>query len=106
EALYLLQQVRDEAHRFAIAYHRNLRAKRMTTSALDGVAGLGPARRKRLLSELGGVNAVRSASLETLRALPWLPDAVAVAVHHAFHGDDPVAAPEPAPGVAAGAGPG
>ena len=106
EALYLLQQVRDEAHRFAIAYHRNLRAKRMTTSALDGVAGLGPARRKRLLSELGGVNAVRSASLETLRALPWLPDGVALAVHHAFHGDDPVAAPAPAPGVAAGAGPG
>ena len=55
EALYLLQQVRDEAHRFAITYHRKLRGKRMTVSVLDGVPGLGPARRKRLLGELGSI---------------------------------------------------
>ena len=53
EALYLLQRVRDEAHRFAITYHRKLRGKRMTVSVLDGVPGLGPARRKRLVAELG-----------------------------------------------------
>ncbi|WP_334142861.1 excinuclease ABC subunit UvrC [Rhabdothermincola sp.] len=81
EALYLLQRVRDEAHRFAVSYHRELRGKRMTASVLDGIPGLGPARKKRLVKELGGVNAVRRASLEDLQALSWLPDAVAEAVH-------------------------
>ncbi len=86
EALYLLQRIRDEAHRFAVAYHRQLRGKRMTTSVLDGIPGLGPARRKRLVSELGGVAAVKAASLDQLRALPWLPDQVAEAVHGKIHG--------------------
>jgi excinuclease ABC subunit C len=86
EALYLLQRIRDEAHRFAIAYHRELRGKRMTTSVLDGIQGLGPTRKRRLVKELGGVGAVRRASLEELTALPWLPDAVAEAVHTKLHG--------------------
>lgn len=86
EALYLLQRLRDEAHRFAVTYHRDLRGKRMTTSVLDGVPGLGPARRKRLTKELGGVGAVKRASLEELQALPWLPDRVAAAVHDKIHG--------------------
>jgi excinuclease ABC subunit C len=86
EALYLLQQIRDESHRFAINYHRQLRGKRMTVSALDGIPGLGPARKKRLAKELGGVPGVRAASLETLVALPWLPEAVAVAVHQKLRG--------------------
>ena len=86
EALYLLQQIRDEAHRFAITYHRSLRGKRMTRSVLDGVAGLGPTRRKRLVDELGGVNAVKAASLETLRGLTWLPGTVAQAVYDKVHG--------------------
>ena len=86
EALYLLQQVRDEAHRFAITYHRKLRDKRMTTSALDGVAGLGPARRKRLLREVGGVKAVRDAPRERLEALPWLPQRVVDALWEKLHG--------------------
>ena len=73
EALYLLQQIRDEAHRFAITYHRNLRGKRMTVSVLDDVPGLGPGRKKRLVRELGGVNAVKAASLDNLRELSWLP---------------------------------
>ena len=77
EALYLLQRIRDEAHRFAITFHRELRGKRMTTSVLDGITGLGEVRRKRLVKELGGVKAVKAASLEDLQALPWLPDAVA-----------------------------
>jgi excinuclease ABC subunit C len=85
EGLYLLQRIRDEAHRFAITYHRQLRGKRMTTSVLDDIKGLGPARRKRLTKELGGVNAVKQASLEDLRALSWLPDEVAEAVYDKIH---------------------
>jgi len=85
EALYLLQRIRDEAHRFAIEYHRQLRGKRMTRSALDDVPGLGPARRKRLVNELGGVRAVQRASLDELVALRWLPDAVAKAVYEKLH---------------------
>ena len=81
DALYLLQRVRDEAHRFAITFHRERRAKRMTRSIIDGIPGLGPARRERLVKELGGVNAVRAATLDQLQALPWLPDAVAQAVY-------------------------
>ncbi|MBI2710043.1 MAG: excinuclease ABC subunit UvrC [Actinobacteria bacterium] len=85
EALYLLQRIRDESHRFAITYHRQLRGKRMTVSKLDGISGLGPARKKRLVAELGGVRAVERASLDELRALPWLPDKVAEAVHESVH---------------------
>jgi excinuclease ABC subunit C len=85
EALYLLQRIRDEAHRFAITYHRQLRGKRMTTSVLDGVAGLGPTRRTRLVKELGSLKAVRAASLDDLKALSWLPDAVAQAVYEKVH---------------------
>jgi excinuclease ABC subunit C len=86
EALYLLQRIRDEAHRFAVDYHRKLRGRRMTKSVLDDVRGLGPMRKKRLVKELGGVTAVKHASLEDLRALPWLPDTVARAVHEKVHG--------------------
>jgi excinuclease ABC subunit C len=85
EALYLLQQIRDEAHRFAITYHRELRAKRMTRSALDDIAGLGPARKKRLAKELGGVAGVKKATIEELQSLPWLPDTVARAVWEKLH---------------------
>ena len=85
EALYLLQRIRDEAHRFAVSYHRQLRGKRMTRSALDDVPGLGPVRRKRLVKELGGVQAVRRASVDELLALPWLPDGVARAVYEHLH---------------------
>jgi len=85
EALYMLQRLRDESHRFAISFHRELRAKRMTTSALDGIAGLGETRKKRLTKELGGVKAVKAASLADLKALSWLPDTVAEAVHAKLH---------------------
>ncbi len=89
EALYLLQRVRDESHRFAVSYHRKLRSKALKRGALDDIAGLGAKRRARLVRELGGVGAVKSASLEELRALSWLPDSVAEAVHASVH-------PEPA----------
>ena len=85
EALYLLQRLRDEAHRFAIDYHRQLRGKRMVKSSVDDIPGLGPTRRKRLVKELGGVAAVKAASLEDLVALKWLPDKVAIAVYERFH---------------------
>ena len=86
EALYMLQRVRDESHRFAVEYHRTLRGRRMTRSALDGIAGLGPVRKARLTKELGGVRAVQRADLHELKALPWLPEAVAENVHAALHG--------------------
>jgi excinuclease ABC subunit C len=87
EALFLLQRIRDEAHRFANTFHRELRGKRMTKSVLDDVAGLGPTRKKRLVKEMGGVNAVRRATLEELRQLSWLPDSVAEAVYAKVHGN-------------------
>jgi excinuclease ABC subunit C len=87
EALYMLQRIRDEAHRFAVTYHRQLRGKRMTRSVLDDIKGLGPTRRKRLTRELGGVAAVKEASLDDLRALSWLPDDVALAVYGKIHGE-------------------
>ena len=92
EALYMLQRIRDEAHRFAITFHRELRGKRMTTSVLDEVPGLGPVRRKRLIKELGGVTAVKRAELDQLQSLAWLPDTVAQAVYDKIH------KPAPRPG--------
>ncbi len=86
EALFMLQRIRDESHRFAITYHRQLRGKRMTLSELDDVAGLGPVRKERLIKHFGSVAKVRSAELDELRALSWLPDTVAEAVHDRLHG--------------------
>jgi len=85
EAIYLLQQIRDEAHRFAISYHRELRNKKMTVGALDGVPGLGPERKRRLLREFKSLRAVRSASLEELKALGWLPESVAISTYQRLH---------------------
>ena len=85
DALYMLQLIRDEAHRFANTFHRERRSKRMKSSELDGIKGLGPARRERLLKELGGMSGVRSASIDRLQSVSWLPDEVAAAVHQRFH---------------------
>jgi excinuclease ABC subunit C len=93
EALYLLQRIRDESHRFAITYHRQLRNKRMTKSALDDIAGLGPVRKRRLIKELGGVNAVKRATLEDLTALAWLPDSVAHTIYEQLHAPPAKGAP-------------
>ena len=86
EALYMLQRIRDEAHRFANSFHRELRDKRMKESVLDGIVGLGEARRQRLVKELGSLKAVKEAPLDQLQALPWLPDVVALAIFHKIHG--------------------
>jgi excinuclease ABC subunit C len=89
EALYLLQQVRDEAHRFAITYHRKLRDKQLTRSVLDDVPGLGPTRRKRLLKEFGSVKRMREQPVETFLELTWLPDQVARDLYEHLHGGAP-----------------
>ena len=83
EALYLLQQVRDEAHRFAVGYHRTLRGRRMVGSALDGVPGVGPARRQALLRRFGSLAKMREAGVEELSRV--VPAGVAAAVHAALH---------------------
>jgi excinuclease ABC subunit C len=85
EGLYLLQRVRDEAHRFAVSYHRKLRGKRMTKGALDGVKGLGPKRRSRLLKEFGGLAGLRETSKEALVGVSWLPAEVGAAVYDRLH---------------------
>jgi len=85
EALFMLQRIRDEAHRFANSFHRELRDKRMVTSALDGIPGLGEARKKRIIKAFGGVNAVKKASLDDLQGQTWLPEEVAMAIFNKFH---------------------
>ena len=85
EALFMLQRIRDESHRFAITFHRERRDKRMTSSVLDGISGLGAKRKERLVKEMGGIRAVKSAGLDQFTALPWLPEAVAVAVFEKLH---------------------
>lgn len=85
EALFMLQRIRDEAHRFANTFHREVRGKRMVASALDDIDGLGEARKKKLIKAFGGVNAVKKATLEELTALSWLPEAVARNVFEKFH---------------------
>src|SRR5205823_1697893 len=83
-------QERDEGarkgKRFAITYHRQLRQKKMTKSALDEVSGLGPTRRTRLLKEFGSVKKLRERSLDELLAVPWLPDQVARDLYERLHG--------------------
>jgi excinuclease ABC subunit C len=79
-ALFLVQRVRDEAHRFAITFHRVVRKKDAFASALDGISGLGPARRRALLRQFGSVDAIRSASLEELSAVSGITRPVAAAI--------------------------
>jgi len=81
ESLYLVQRLRDEAHRFAITFHRSKRGKSMVASSLEGVEGLGPARRERLLQQFGSLNALRSATFDELDALAWLPSDVATRLY-------------------------
>jgi excinuclease ABC subunit C len=85
DALFMLQRVRDEAHRFANTFHGERRSKRMVASSLDGIHGLGEARKRQLVKAMGGVNAVKRATLEELQALSFLPDVVAAAVYDRFH---------------------
>jgi excinuclease ABC subunit C len=86
EGLRLLQRLRDEAHRFAVEYNRQRRTRRMTSSALDHIEGVGPQRRRALLKEFGSVNGIREASLEELAAVPSMNRTVARRVYEYFHG--------------------
>lgn len=87
DGLYLLQRVRDEAHRFAISYHRSKRSKRMTASALDSVRGLGEHRRKALVTHFGSLARLKQASVEEITAVPGIGAATAKAVLEALGGD-------------------
>ena len=86
EGLYLLQRVRDEAHRFAITYHRSKRSKRMTASALDSVPGLGEIRRKALVTHFGSLARLRQASVAEITSVPGIGTATATAVLEALGG--------------------
>ncbi|WP_250285061.1 helix-hairpin-helix domain-containing protein, partial [Frankia sp. CiP1_Cm_nod2] len=80
EALYLLQRVRDEAHRFAVTYHRQKRSKSMVRSALDDVPGLGETRRKALLRAFGSLARIRQATVEQIAEVPGIGRRTAQAV--------------------------
>ncbi len=84
EGLYLLQRVRDEAHRFAVAYHRQKRSKRMTTSALDGIPGLGQSRKAALLRHFGSLKRLREASVDDITGVPGIGAQTAALVHSAL----------------------
>ncbi|MGB3485327.1 MAG: excinuclease ABC subunit UvrC [Mycobacterium sp.] len=84
EGLYLLQRVRDEAHRFAITFHRSKRSKRMTASALDAVPGLGEHRRKALVTHFGSVAKLKQATVEEITAVPGIGVTTATAVLQAL----------------------
>ena len=88
EGIYLLQRVRDEAHRFAITYHRAKRGKAMTVSALDAVPGLGPARRAALLKKFGSVKALSAASAEEIALVPGIGPQLAETVAGALRRGD------------------
>jgi excinuclease ABC subunit C len=99
EGLYLLQRVRDEAHRFAITFHREKRSKAMTTSALDGIPGLGETRRKALLRQFGSLKRLRAASADEIAEVRGIGPRTADAIVAALHRDAP---PAPAVNVTTG----
>jgi excinuclease ABC, C subunit len=95
EGLYLLQRVRDEAHRFAITFHRQRRSKAMTASVLDDIPGLGDVRRKALLRHFGSVKRLKEASVDEIREVPGIGPALGATIHVTLHHP----ATQPAPDV-------
>lgn len=87
QALFLIQQLRDEAHRFAITFHRSQRSKRMRTSELDSIKGLGPSRRKELVKHFGSVKNLKQASVEEIAAVKGFGPGLAQAVFDGLHGE-------------------
>ncbi|MDR2656283.1 MAG: excinuclease ABC subunit UvrC [Oscillospiraceae bacterium] len=85
-ALQLMQRIRDEAHRFAITHHRHLRGKQQTKSQLEAIPGIGPARRRALLTHFRTMNALRAATAEELTTVPGMNKKTAEAVYEAMHG--------------------
>jgi excinuclease ABC subunit C len=86
ESLYLVQRLRDEAHRFAITFHRSKRGKSMVATTLQGIKGLGPARRDRLLEQFGSLDALRITTFDELASLAWLPNDVATRLYDHLQG--------------------
>ncbi len=86
-SLFLVKRIRDEAHRFAIEYHRELRARAMTASALDDVPGVGPKRKKALIKAFGSVKKLRAASAGEIAAVPGIGTEVAETIFEALHAD-------------------
>ena len=89
EALFLVQRLRDEAHRFAISYHRSKRGRAMQASALDGIPGLGPARRRALLDRFVTVRAIREAEVEQLQEVAGIGPSLAAQISSALRSDEP-----------------
>ena len=85
EGFKLITRIQDEAHRFAIEYHRSLRGREQVRSVLDDIRGIGPARRKALMRHFKTIEAVRDAQVEELSAVPQMNQAAAEAVYHFFH---------------------
>lgn len=88
KALYLLQQVRDESHRFAITYHRKLRSKKITESSLDNIPGIGQNRKKYILKELGSIDKVKEASIDQLANIKSMNKKVAENVYNYYHNEE------------------
>jgi excinuclease ABC subunit C len=86
-ALHIIQQIRDEAHRFAITGHRGRRQKRLAASPLDQIAGLGPKRRRDLLREFGGLQAVARAGIDDLARVKGVSRTLAQSIYDRLHAD-------------------
>jgi excinuclease ABC subunit C len=102
--MFLVQRVRDEAHRFAINFHRQRRSKAMTVSELDDVPGLGPARRAALLKHFGSVRRLKEATPEQVAEVPGIGLRSAEAIVAALHGTAPPRSGSAAAGTPDGAG--
>ena len=85
-ALFLLERLRDEAHRFAITHHRKVRSKAQIKSSLAEITGIGPKRQRALLKYFGSLKKIKAASLDELRKMPGLPESVADQVYHHYRG--------------------
>ena len=84
----MLQRLRDEAHRFAITYHRSLRGKDQVKSVLDEIPGVGPARRKALMKEFESIEVLRDASVEEIASIEGFYEALAQSIYDFFHVED------------------
>ena len=88
EAFKLITRIQDEAHRFAIEYHRSLRGKAQTTSRLDEIPGIGPARKKALMREFGSIAEIMEADAERLAQVPEIPESTAEEIYRFFHKEE------------------
>ena len=83
--IFLLQNIRDESHRTAIGYHRKLRSKAMVQSVLDSIEGVGPAKKKALLSHFGGISVLKNASVESIAKVKGIDKKLAQIIYNEFH---------------------